>query len=41
MKKFKLKLNTKGFSLDTMIGFLIDFLVFLLIIVVLGYRAGL
>ena len=36
MKKF----NNKGFELSTMIGVMIGFLIFLIIIVVVSYRAG-
>ena len=34
------KLNSRGWGMDTMIGFLIGFIVFLLIIVVLLYNFG-
>ncbi len=34
------KLNNKGWGMDTMIGFMIAFVIFLLIIVFLSYRAG-
>lgn len=34
------KLNSNGWGLSTMIGFVIAFVVFLIIIVILSYKAG-
>lgn len=34
------KLNSNGWGLSTMIGFMIAFVIFLIIIVFLSYRAG-
>lgn len=34
------KLNNHGWGMDTLIGFMIAFVIFLIIIVVLSYKAG-
>lgn len=34
------KLDNKGWGMDTLIGFMIAFVLFLIIIVILSYRAG-
>ena len=39
MKK-KNRLNSNGWGMDAMIGFMIAFVIFLIIIAILSYRAG-
>ena len=34
------KLNNRGWGIDTMIGLMIAFVLFLIIVVILSYRAG-